>query len=115
MHLLVDHHGGSKAAGAQAGDGFHRKHHIVGSVLFLAQAQFFPQGLQHRGGMADMAGSTVTNLDDILALGLKGEVFVECCHAVCFGFRNADLFGNVAEQFAGQVAIFCLDILHDGN
>ena len=62
-----------------------------------------------------MAGCSVTNLDHIFSLRLKGKVLIEGSDAVSLGFRNADLFCNVGEQLTGQVAVFRLNILHDGD
>ena len=96
MHLIVDHHGRSQTAGTQAGHRFNRKEHIVGGVLLLAQTQFFPQGFQNRGGVADVTGGAVTDLDDVLALCLEGEVLVEGGYGVGLRFGDPDFLGNVA-------------------
>ena len=115
IHLLVDHHGGGQTAGTQAGDGLNGEQHIVGGVLFLAQAQFLPQGFQNRGGVADVTGGAVADLDDVLALGFKGEVFVEGGDGVGFGFGDTDFLCHVAQKLGGQVAVFRLNVLHNGD
>ena len=113
MDLLIDHHGGCQTAGTQAGDRLHGEHHVVGGVLLLAQTQLLPEGLQHGGGVAHMAGGAVAHLDHVFSLGFKGKVFIEGGHAVGFCFGNADLFRNIGQQLTGQVAVFRLNILHD--
>ena len=84
-------------------------------MLLFAQAQLFPEGLQHRGRVAHMAGRTVADLDDVFSLCLKRKVLVEGGNAVGLGFGNTNLFRNVGEELTGQVAVFRLNVLHDGN
>ena len=62
-----------------------------------------------------MAGGAVTDLDDVLALGFKGKVLIESGNGIGFGLGDADLPGDVGEQFAGQLTVFRLNVLHDGN
>ena len=84
-------------------------------MLLFAQAQLLPQRLQHRGGVADMAGRAVADLDDVLSLGFKGEVLIEGGNRVGLSLGNADLLCNIRQQFPGKIPELRLNILHNGD
>lgn len=115
MHLLIDHQGRRQTAGAQTGHRFHGKEHIVGGVFFLAQPQLLPECLQNRGRVANVAGSAIADLDDVLTLCLKGEVLIEGGDRVRLGFGDPDLLGNIAQQLRRKIAVLRLNILHNGD
>ena len=62
-----------------------------------------------------MAGGSVTAADDVLALGLQGEVFVEGRNAIEPGLAYADGLCHVGEDFLGEVMIEFLNILQNGD
>lgn len=97
VNLLIDHHGGGKAAGAQAGNRLYGEHHVVGGMLFPAQLQRFPQRFQHRGRVADVTGGAVTDFDNVFSLCLRREVLIEGGNTVCLCLRDADLRSNIAQ------------------
>ena len=62
-----------------------------------------------------MTGSTVTALDDILALGLKGEILIEGRYAVDTRLTYVKLLCDVGECLSGQVVIMLLNCLKNGD
>ena len=55
------------------------------------------------------------DLDDMLALGLQGEVLVECCNAVDVGFAHAKPARNICQSILGKIADLPLNVLHYCN
>ena len=115
MDFIIDSQGGSQSAGAQTGYSFYGEQHVICGVLLSAQSQFFLQSLQDRNRFTYMTGSPVTDLDDIFSLWFKRKVFIKGCYTVGLGLCHADLFGYVSEQLSGQITVFFLNFLHNGD
>ena len=102
-------------AGGLVGHGFNREAEVVGGVLFFAKAEFEAEAIENRDGLANVAGRAVANLDDVFALGLKGEVFIESGGAIKGGFANTSFLRKNGKSFAGNVALLFLDVLRKGD
>ena len=62
-----------------------------------------------------MAGGAVAHLDDILPLGLQGEVLVEGGYAVHLGHPDSQLLGDALQHCGTEILVLRLDVLHNGD
>ena len=62
-----------------------------------------------------MAGRAVAHLDDVLALGLQGEVLIEGSYAVDLGYPDVQLLGDALQDGRTEVFILRLNVLHYGD
>ena len=62
-----------------------------------------------------MAGGAVAHLDDVLALGLQGEVLIEGGHTVYLGHPYPQLLRDALQHRGAEILVLRLDVLHDGD
>ena len=62
-----------------------------------------------------MARGAVADLDNVLALGLQGKVFIEGRDAVDLCFTHLQFLRKDGKDLARQVVVDLLDLLQDGN
>ena len=92
-----------KSAGTKTGNCLNGKHHIICSMLLMTQSKFLQHCFLYRHGLTYMTGSTVTYLDDVLALRLKGKVFIESSYTVRLRFFYTNLFRNISKKLSRKI------------
>ena len=90
VYLLIYGYYRRKAACAKAGYSFNSKEQIVRGHLLLGKSKLIPQPFKYWGRAAYMACGAIAAFYDILALGLKGKVFIECGYRVNAGAGNIE-------------------------
>ena len=115
VDLVVDGDHGGKPAGAQAGHRLQGEQAVGGGLLLLLQLQVFPDGIVDGLRLTHVTGGAVTHFNNVLALGLQGEVFVEGGHAVYLCHADIQLLGDQLQNLGAEILKLRLHVLHDGD
>ena len=114
MHVIVDHHGGRQAAGAEAAGHFQREEPVSGRPAHV-YPELLPAALQDLLPPAHVAGSAQADADQVTATGDSGEIRVESHHARHLAVGLAEIQRDPLEHDFRQIAEYALGDLQHGN
>ena len=86
---------------------------IIGGGFAVSKFKVAAQSVENTVGFFDVAGSTVTQTDDVPAFGLQRKMSVKGCHAVNFCGGNADAGCHITDHFFGKALVNVLCFLKD--
>ena len=91
MDDVVDGDYGSKSASAKARNSFNGEITVVGGLFGGAEAEIGTDTLKDRDRSSYVARGAVADLDNVFALGLKGEILIKGRNAVNSRFCHTKL------------------------
>ena len=106
---------GSKSASAETGNRFNGEITVVCGLFRFAQTKIGTDTLKDRDRSSYVARGAIADLDDVFALGLKGEILIKGCNAVNSRFCHTKLGCKIGEDLLGELSVMLLDILENGD
>jgi hypothetical protein len=114
MIIAIDDDDGADGATAQAGNGLERELLVLGGLAGLDLQPPF-EFIEDPGPTPDMTGRALADSADVLSPRGQAEGAVKSGHGHHIGERDVQRFGDEPQAVFGEIPVFTLDVLENGD